>query len=97
LQGIGKNLVDIRHYGHDCDEPCCTGTYLADIMHEGHRVHLAVLGTGTYLVNIRYEDHGVHCKPGPFDKQFCLANTAIFTSFITFQSNHNEIFHSRQM
>ncbi len=33
-----------------------------------------------------------HCKPGPFDKQFCMANTAIFTSYITFQNNHNEIF-----
>ncbi len=39
----------------------------------------------------------LHCKPGPFDKQFCMANTAIFTSYITFQNNHNEIFHSRQM
>jgi hypothetical protein len=39
----------------------------------------------------------VHCKPGPLDKQFCMANTAIFTSYITLQSNHNEIFHSRQM
>ncbi len=38
-----------------------------------------------------------HCKPCPFDKQFCMAYTAIFTSYITFQSNHNGIFHSRQM
>jgi hypothetical protein len=26
----------------------------------------------------------VHCKPSPFGKQFCVANTAIFTSYITF-------------
>jgi hypothetical protein len=29
----------------------------------------------------------VHCKLSPFGKQFCMANTAIFTSYITFQSN----------
>ncbi len=38
-----------------------------------------------------------HCKSGRFDKQFWMANTATFTSYITFQSNHKEIFHSRQM
>jgi hypothetical protein len=41
--------------------------------------------------------HCKHCKPGLFDKRFCMANTAIFTSYITFQSNHHEIFHWRQM
>ncbi len=40
---------------------------------------------------------GPHCKPGPFDKQFCVANTSMFTSYITFQSNHKEIFQSRQI
>jgi hypothetical protein len=30
----------------------------------------------------------IHCKPGPFAKQFCLANTAIFAPYITFQRNH---------
>jgi hypothetical protein len=29
----------------------------------------------------------VHCKPSLFGKQFCMANTAIFISYITFQSN----------
>jgi hypothetical protein len=38
----------------------------------------------------------VHCKPGPFDKQFCIANTAIFASYINFQSNNIDIFNSRQ-
>jgi hypothetical protein len=47
--------------------------------------------------NPRAYSRTIHCKPGPFDKQFCMANTAIFTSYITFQSNHNGIFHSRQM
>ncbi len=28
----------------------------------------------------------MHSKPKPFDKQFCLANTAFFTSYTTFQS-----------
>jgi hypothetical protein len=28
-----------------------------------------------------------HCKPSPFGKQFCSANTAVFTSYTTFQSN----------
>ncbi len=39
----------------------------------------------------------VHCKPSPFGKQFCMANTAIFTSYITFQSNQKKIFHPKQM
>ena len=39
----------------------------------------------------------VHSKPGPFAKQFCMANTAIFTANTTFQSNHKLIFQSRQM
>jgi hypothetical protein len=29
----------------------------------------------------------VHWKPSLFDKRFCMANTSIFTSNITFQSN----------
>ncbi len=33
-----------------------------------------------------------HCKPSPFGKQFCLANTAIFPSYITFQNNYTKIF-----
>jgi hypothetical protein len=39
----------------------------------------------------------VHSKPGPFDKQFCMANTAFFTSYTIFQSFNKEIFYSRQM
>jgi hypothetical protein len=38
-----------------------------------------------------------HCKPSPFDKQFCMANTAVFISYITFQSYQKKIFQSRQM
>jgi hypothetical protein len=38
-----------------------------------------------------------HCKPGLFDKQFCRADTAILTSYITFQRNHKEILHTRLM
>jgi hypothetical protein len=38
-----------------------------------------------------------HSKPGPFDKQFCMANTAFFISYTTFQSLNKEIFYSRQM
>jgi hypothetical protein len=34
----------------------------------------------------------LHCKSSPFDKQFCVANTATFSSYITFQSNHQKIF-----
>jgi hypothetical protein len=37
--------------------------------------------------------HGIHCKPSHFEKQFWMANTVILTSYITFQRNHNEIFH----
>jgi hypothetical protein len=49
-----------------------------------------VLGLATVLQS--------HCKPGPFEKQFCMANTAISPSYITFQRNHHEdISHSRQM
>ncbi len=34
-----------------------------------------------------------HCKPSPpFDKQFCVAYTAMFTSYITFQSNIKKYF-----
>jgi hypothetical protein len=39
----------------------------------------------------------VHSKTGPFDKQFCMANTAFFTSYTTFLSFNKEIFYSRQM
>ncbi len=39
----------------------------------------------------------MHSKPCPFAKQFCMANTAIFTANTTFQSNHKLIFQSRQM
>ncbi len=39
----------------------------------------------------------VHCKPSPFGKQFCLANTAIFPSYITFQNNQKKIFYPKQM
>ncbi len=34
----------------------------------------------------------LHCTPSPLDKQFCVANTAMFTSYITFQSNHRKYF-----
>jgi hypothetical protein len=39
----------------------------------------------------------LHSKPGPFDKQFCMANTAFFTLYTTFQSFNKEIFYSRLM
>jgi hypothetical protein len=39
----------------------------------------------------------LHSKPGPFDKQFCMANIAFLTSYTTFQSFNQEIFYSRQM
>jgi hypothetical protein len=39
----------------------------------------------------------MYCKPSPFDKQFFMANTAIFASGITFQSNQKKIFQPRQM
>jgi hypothetical protein len=38
-----------------------------------------------------------HCKPSPFGKQFCLANTAIFSSYITFQNIKKKIFYPKQM
>jgi hypothetical protein len=38
-----------------------------------------------------------HCKPSPFGKQFCLANTAIFSSYITFQNIQKKIFYPKQM
>jgi hypothetical protein len=39
----------------------------------------------------------LHYKPSPFAKQFYMAIKPIFTSYITFQSNHDEIFQSKQM
>jgi hypothetical protein len=39
----------------------------------------------------------LHFKLSPFDKQFGMANTAIFTSNITFQSNQKKIFRLRQI
>jgi hypothetical protein len=39
----------------------------------------------------------VHCKPSPFSKQFCLAYTATFPSYITFQNNQQKIFNPKQM
>jgi hypothetical protein len=33
----------------------------------------------------------LHCKPSPFGKQFCLAYTAIFPSYITFQKSTENI------
>ncbi len=39
----------------------------------------------------------VHCKPSPFGKQFCLAYTATFPSYITFQNNQQKIFNPKQM
>jgi hypothetical protein len=39
----------------------------------------------------------MHCKPSPFGNQLCLANTAIFPSYITFQNNQKKIFHPKQM
>jgi hypothetical protein len=39
--------------------------------------------------------NSIHCKPSPFDKQFCMANTAIFTLYTTFLSNQKEIFFSQ--
>ncbi len=39
----------------------------------------------------------IRCKPSPLGKQFCMANTAIFTSYISFQSNWKKIFQPRQM
>jgi hypothetical protein len=37
----------------------------------------------TWVVNI-------HCNTSPFGKQLCLANKAIFPSYITFQNNQKE-------
>jgi hypothetical protein len=31
-------------------------------------------------------------NPAPFDKQFCMANTSVFISYITFQSYQKKIF-----
>ncbi len=42
-------------------------------------------------------DMETHCKPSPFGKQFCLANTAIFSSYITFQNIQKKIFYPKQM
>ncbi len=53
---------------------------------------LRLKGERVCVTNIE-ADESKHCKRGLFDKQFCKANTAILTSFITFQRNHNEIFH----
>jgi hypothetical protein len=39
----------------------------------------------------------LHCKPSPFGKQFCLAYTAIFPSYITFQNTQKKIFNPKQM
>jgi hypothetical protein len=39
----------------------------------------------------------IHCKPSPFDKQFCMPNTAVFTSYITFKSYQKKMFQSKQM
>ncbi len=36
--------------------------------------------------------HRTHCKADPFGKQFCMANTAIFTPYITFQSHQKKKF-----
>jgi hypothetical protein len=38
-----------------------------------------------------------HCKSSPFDKQFCMANAAIFTSYIPFQNYPKKIFQSKEM
>ncbi len=34
----------------------------------------------------------MHYKPSPFAKQFCTANTAIFTLYATFQSFNKKMF-----
>jgi hypothetical protein len=53
---------------------------------------LGVSLAGTPISRLR-----LHCKPSPFDKQFCMANTAIYTSNITFQGNQKKIFQPRQI
>ncbi len=47
----------------------------------------------------RYDVNYQRCTPipSPIDKQFCLAKAAIFTSYITFQSNQNKIFQPTKM
>jgi hypothetical protein len=39
----------------------------------------------------------LHSKHSPFDAQLCLANTAIFTSYIAFQSNEKKKIQPRQV
>jgi hypothetical protein len=39
---------------------------------------------GKYQANL-FVKIELHCKPSLFDKQFCMANTVILTSYITFQ------------
>ncbi len=45
-----------------------------------------------YKAFYHFEVWSEHCKPSPFDKQFCMANTAVFISYITFQSYQKKIF-----
>ncbi len=56
----------------------------------------------TQIIHILFPSGGSvrmppHCKPSFFDKQFCMADTAIITPDITFQRNHKEILHTRLM
>ncbi len=49
------------------------------------------------ICNLTLKCQNIHCKPGLFYKQFCMADAAILTSYITFQRNHKEILHTRLM
>jgi hypothetical protein len=42
-------------------------------------------GTVNLFAVVNAKNHTVHCKPSPFDKQFCMANTSVFISYITFK------------
>ncbi len=47
-------------------------------------------------LQIRIASTVLYWKPSTFGKQFCITNTAIVTSYITFQSNQKKIFRPRK-
>ncbi len=71
----------------------CSYRYGIPLNFKNKSIRLYSLSTPIFLAYFR----PLHCKPNPFGKQFCLAYTAIFPSYITFQNNQQKIFNPKQM
>jgi hypothetical protein len=84
-QGMGGEKIDLEKFFRALDA-YCVDTYIEQTPSPKYK------NTFHGLTKI-----SPHCKPSPFDKQFYVANTTMFTLYVTFQSNHKEIFQSRQL